>query len=220
MEQLLRIIAGLDVRTILDIGCGSGVNLSALARQNRYELTGAEVSKKALELAKRNVPTARLLILDAAKECLPETFDLVISVQVVEHVPDDLSFLKHMTRMARKYVLVSTMKGRMRRSELGIGHVRNYSEVELMRKLEMTGLSAIRIFKWGFPFYSPLYRTISEFLPGGPPVGPMGRLGRLGSQVLYELYRFNIPNRGDVITALGTVPARERDEISLAGASR
>jgi hypothetical protein len=44
-----------------------------------------------------------------------------------------------MARMARSWVFVSTLKGRMRQSELAIGHVRNYGSVELRQKCEVSG---------------------------------------------------------------------------------
>ena len=61
----------------------------------------------------------------------------------------------------------------MRRSEAGIGHVRNYSRIELARKLELAGLEVLWVHGWGFPFYSPVYRSLAELLPGGPPTGDM-----------------------------------------------
>jgi len=201
-EQLLRTVASLDVRTILDVGCGSGDNLDALSREKRYVLTGIDVSEQALAIARERVPEAELAILDVQREALARTFDLVISLQVVEHLLDDVSAIRHMARMAGKYVLVATMQGRMRRSELAIGHIRNYSAVELRRKMEAAGLEIVSIGGWGFPFYSPMYRTLAEWLPGGPPTGAMGRASQLVAAALYQLYRLNWPGRGDVITCL------------------
>ena len=94
------------------------------------------------------------------------------------------------------------MAGRMRRSERAIGHVRNYSPVELRAKLELAGLEVVWMRGWGFPFYSPLYRTIAEWLPGGPPDGQLGPFARFAARALYQLYRANISGHGDVISAL------------------
>src|ERR1035437_7449514 len=63
-EHLVRIVASLDVRTVLDVGCGSGDNLEALARENRYVLTGVDASERALAIAKQRVPQAELGVLD------------------------------------------------------------------------------------------------------------------------------------------------------------
>ena len=206
MENLVRIVSTLEVRSILDVGCGSGENLSGLAAADRYELTGIDVSGKALELARQRVPDARFLQMDVQHEALSEKFDLVTSLQVVEHLPDDVSAIQNMARMARKYVLISTVQGRMRPSEIKIGHVRNYSDTELHRKLEMAGLEVVDVSRWGFPFYSPLYRSLVEWLPGGPPDGPLGPTAKLASRLLYNIYRLNLPGRGDIIFALSRKP--------------
>jgi hypothetical protein len=98
----------------------------------------------------------------------------------------------------------------MRRSEIPVGHVRNYSAIELSRKLELVGLEVVEMEGWGFPFYSPLFRTAAEWLPGGPPSGEQGRLGLVAAAALYQLYRLNLPGRGDVITALARPKAARK----------
>ena len=201
-DDLARVVSGLDVRSIVDVGCGSGENLARLAELGRYELCGTDVSDEALALAKQKVPDARLLRLDIERQPLPERFDLVMSIQVVEHLVDDVAALRHMASMSSKYVFTSTLGGRMRASERSIGHVRNYSTVELRRKHELAGLEVLWVRGWGFPFYSPLYRSAVEWLPGGPPSGQIGRLGRIGASALHLLYRLNVPGRGDVLSAL------------------
>jgi SAM-dependent methyltransferase len=201
-DDLVRVVSGLDVCSVLDVGCGSGDNLARLAGLGRYELCGTDVSDEALALAERNAPDAQLLRLDIEREPLPDQFDLVMSIQVVEHLLDDVAALRHMASMSSKYVFTSTLGGRMRPSECSIGHVRNYSSVELRRKHELAGLDVLWVRGWGFPFYSPLYRSAVEWLPGGPPSGHIERLARIGASALYHLYRLNVPGRGDVLSAL------------------
>ncbi len=201
-EGVLRVLSELPVETVLDAGCGSGEALALLAATGRYELCGADISGEALALACERVPGVRFQILDIERASLHETFDLVMSVQVIEHLVDDISALRHMAEMASKYVYVSTIAGRMRRSEPAIGHVRNYSAVELRTKLELVGLEVLHLQRWGFPFYSPLYRSAAEWLPGGPPVGQLGPFAKFAAQVLYQLYRANISGYGDVMSAL------------------
>src|SRR5438093_9999192 len=94
-DDLVRVVSALDVRSILDVGCGSGENLARLAGLDRYELSGTDVSDEALTLAERNAPNARLVRLDIERQALPDRFDLVMSIQVVEHLADDVAALRH-----------------------------------------------------------------------------------------------------------------------------
>jgi SAM-dependent methyltransferase len=201
-KDLVRVILELDVESIVDVGCGSGENLAHLVALGRYELCGTDISEEALALARKRAPGVRLTRLDVEHEALPDRFDLVMSIQVVEHLRDDLAALRNMAAMCNKYVFTSTIGGRMRASERAIGHMRNYAPGELQRKLEQAGLEVVWTRGWGFPFYSPLYRTVAERLPGGPPSGRIGRAGRLAAGALYQLYRLNVPGRGDVLSAL------------------
>jgi SAM-dependent methyltransferase len=198
-------VAALPVRTVLDVGCGSGQNLRALAASGAYRLAGVDVSDKALERARIAVPDAELHCLDLQCRKLDETFDLVMSLQVIEHIPDDLALLRNMRLMSNRYVMVATMQGKMRPSETRIGHLRNYSMTELAEKMRSAGLRPIHAEGWGFPFYSPLYRTVAEWLPGGPPDGPMGWSSQLAARLLYQLYRLNVNGKGDVLTVLAEV---------------
>lgn len=201
-----------NVRTILDAGCGSGENLAVLERANKWELTGSDFSEEALKLSSKCIPSVRLVQLDVEQNHLPETFDLVMSHQVIEHIIDDIAAIKNMAKMSKRYVYVSSMQGRMRKSERTIGHYRNYSPWELARKLEAAGLRVIWIKGWGFPFYSPLYRTVVEWLPGGPPTGKITGATRLVARFLYQLYKLNIPNKGDYIYAMAEHPSPQGGE--------
>lgn len=212
--DLYDLVRRLEVRSILDVGCGSGEILAGLARRGAYELRGTDLSEAALALARSRVPGARFARLDVERESLPERADLVLSVQVLEHLRDDTAAVRHLAEMSARYVFVSTMAGRMRPSERHIGHVRNYDREELRQKLTAAGLEVRWIRGWGFPFYSPIYRTLVELLPGGPPSGSVGGFGRIAAALLYQLYRLNWPGRGDVISALATVRRQAADPVA------
>jgi SAM-dependent methyltransferase len=205
-KDIVRTVGALDVHSILDVGCGSGENLGALDSLGRYELSGVDISPEGIELARKRVPSAPMLsVLNVQEEALSERFDLVMSIQVIEHIVDDMAALRNMAAMTNRYVFISTLAGRMRASEVLTGHVRNYSAVELTRKLEVIGLRVVDVRGWGFPFYSPIYRSLIELLPGGPPAGATGPMSRLVARTLYQLYRLNWPRRGDVLSALAEV---------------
>jgi len=73
---------------ILDLGCGSGGRARVLADLG-HEVVGTDVSLEAVEIARRNVPEARFLtadINDFPWETLREHFDIVMSLEVIEHL--------------------------------------------------------------------------------------------------------------------------------------
>ena len=85
---------------ILDAGCGSGRTLVELAGYGA-EVSGIELNTDAAELARRrglgDVQIGRL-------EELPwddGTFDLMTCLDVIEHVPDDVSALAELRRVTR-----------------------------------------------------------------------------------------------------------------------
>ncbi|HUR76334.1 MAG TPA: class I SAM-dependent methyltransferase [Acidimicrobiales bacterium] len=202
-RALLDEVRSLGPTSILDVGCGAGDNLAALDGAGDFELSGLDISHAALARASARVPHASLVSLDITRDHLPQSFDLVYSIQMIEHILDDFSALRNIARMSHRYVYLSTMTGRMRRSELAIGHVRNYSPTELQAKAEAAGIRVRKVAKWGFPFYSA-FRAAVE-LTGGRVADAGSPIGRLASTALYQLYRLNSSRRGDVLTLLGEV---------------
>lgn len=65
---------------VLDIGCGPGnIARYLLDRRPDLQLTGTDLAPNMVELARRNNPTARFMIMDSRKiSSLTEKFDLVV----------------------------------------------------------------------------------------------------------------------------------------------
>jgi SAM-dependent methyltransferase len=206
-RTIVDLIRPLGLRTVLDVGCGNGVNLAAIQHElPELELSGLDLSATAIALARRRV-RGRFSVVDLVHdERPPGSFDLVLSAQVIEHVDDDAEFLAGLRALAQRYVIVATMQGRMRRSEAQIGHLRNYTRASLERMMCDVGLEPVRTVEWGFPFFSPLYRSGIELVGGGHSVAAgQSRTRRLLASSLYHIYRLNSSHRGDVLTVLARV---------------
>jgi SAM-dependent methyltransferase len=84
---------------VLDAGCGSGRNLMELAPFGR--LTGLERSHSSAEVARsRGIAE----VVESGIEQMPfasKSFDLVICLDVIEHVADDVGALSELRRVAR-----------------------------------------------------------------------------------------------------------------------
>jgi SAM-dependent methyltransferase len=81
---------------ILDAGCGSGRNMVELARHGT--VTGVELSETSVRLARaRNVGE----VISGSVLDMPfpaDSFDLAVSLDVIEHLEDDLGALREMRR--------------------------------------------------------------------------------------------------------------------------
>jgi SAM-dependent methyltransferase len=91
--------------SILDLGCGRGLTV-ALLRRLGYDAHGAEIDKGQLELARIGCRDAGLpdsqfyrVLPDGTVDCVDHQFDLIISDNVVEHVPDITLFARETKRL-------------------------------------------------------------------------------------------------------------------------
>ena len=199
MHEITRNLAP---RSILDVGCGEGSLLATLGAAHRAaSLAGIEISENAAALTRRGLPGASISVLDIATAKLPETFDLVVCADVIEHIADDEAALANMAAMTNKggVVVVATLQGRMRRFEADIGHMRNYAKGELAAKMTAAGLKVDRVIEWGFPFYSPLYRDLLQGIGNRGTMGAFGPVKRLLSHIIYTVFLLNSASRGDYI---------------------
>jgi SAM-dependent methyltransferase len=202
---VLEIIRALDVKSVVDVGCGNGANLAALQRSfGLTDVVGLDISAAAIDSARKAV-SGELRVRDVMAEGgIDRQFDLVLSSQVIEHIEDDEAFLQCLHEMCARYCLVGTMQGRMRSSELSIGHVRNYARGELALKMRKANFEVVKTVEWGFPFYSPAFRTAIEWFGGTGRGSSRGTLDRVLAKFLYQLYRLNSSRRGDVIMVLAS----------------
>ncbi len=92
-------------RDILDLGCGGGFMSEALARMGA-RVTGVDPSKPAIEAAKRHSAVEKLDIdyRAGAGEAIPagdNSFDIVVCVDVLEHVSDVQAVAREIARVLR-----------------------------------------------------------------------------------------------------------------------
>jgi SAM-dependent methyltransferase len=94
---------------ILEVGCGEGIVLATLAaRLPGTRLDGLELDETALEEARMRCPGATLVRGDAC--ALPfgdQSFDLVVCLEVLEHLPEPVRALRELRRVARTGCLLS-----------------------------------------------------------------------------------------------------------------
>jgi 2-polyprenyl-6-hydroxyphenyl methylase/3-demethylubiquinone-9 3-methyltransferase len=112
--------------SVLDIGCGGGLVAEPLARLGA-SVTGIDPGRENIEAAKAHAERARLKIAyrtATAEELAAEgkTFDAVLLLEVVEHVPDVPAFLKGVAPLVKPsgVMVLSTLNRTLKAYALAI----------------------------------------------------------------------------------------------------
>lgn len=133
---------------VLEIGCGTGYVLRALVQECGLIATGSELYAEGLAFARRRVPEATLIELDASQMEFDRAFDVVGAFDVLEHIEDDLSILRGMRKAVRPggHVVLTVPQHRWLWSAADdyAHHVRRYRRGELHQRLLEAGLTPIR----------------------------------------------------------------------------
>ena len=133
---------------VLDLGCGSGDGAAMIAETAR-SVTAVDVSPEAVSYAAHKYGRPNLTFQQIkADELLPfpdQSFDVVLSFQVIEHVMDDAAYVREACRvLTEDGVLIVITPNRTTRLLAGQKpwnrwHVREYGSEELLRLLHQNG---------------------------------------------------------------------------------
>ena len=84
-----------DPANIIDIGCGPGNSTQILSlRWPKSTITGIDNSRAMIEMAMHDYPGREWKLLDAGKDDITGTFDLVFSNATIQWIPDHFALLK------------------------------------------------------------------------------------------------------------------------------
>lgn len=110
-------IAPLNRQRVLDVGCGGGILADAMARKGA-EVLGIDLAEKSLKVAQLHALEAvtsqityRLVAAEALAAEMPDQFDVVTCMEMLEHVPDPASVVQACARLAKPggWVFFSTI---------------------------------------------------------------------------------------------------------------
>jgi SAM-dependent methyltransferase len=141
------ICRGFKRPTILDVGCGTGMNSRVLAKHG--DTISTDASEEALGFSKgRGIDG----LVRSHIELLPfaaSTFDVITALDVLEHINDDLRALDELLRVTRDGgVLVITVPAYgflWSEHDEALHHRRRYAASELRNKLTNAGFEVERI---------------------------------------------------------------------------
>ncbi|MDC3161541.1 class I SAM-dependent methyltransferase [Gammaproteobacteria bacterium] len=130
------IINKISGKSLLDVGCGSGLALSVIKAINpERSCTGIEPTNDLVNIWKlRNVD-----VKNGSATKIPfddNEFDTVYSSHVIEHIEDDLLATKEMIRVAKQKVLIIVPAGNCDDKNMGTPHLRYYNRVNFKELID------------------------------------------------------------------------------------
>jgi SAM-dependent methyltransferase len=151
-SQILSLLADRDLRpeSIVDIGCGTGGVLDVIAETlHGTRLVGYDPSAQAVGMVERS---ARVEIRVGTAKDIHEHYDLLISLDVLEHVEDYIGFLRSLRPIAHWFIfhipLDISAQSVMREKPLlagrsAVGHLHYFTRGTALASLETAGFRVV-----------------------------------------------------------------------------
>ena len=158
-KQIIKILRNnnLDPKRICEIGCGAGEILNKLSEYyaDDKELTGYEISPQAFEICNKKTKKNLSFELSDLLEISNTYFDIVLSIDVFEHVEDYFGFLRKLKEKAEYKVfhipLDLSVQSVLRSSPIinqrkSVGHIQYFTKETALETLKDTGYEIIDYF--------------------------------------------------------------------------
>lgn len=133
-DNLKRFVPPNKKHVLIEIGCGTAGNLKLF--EQHYQTFGIDISQVAVQFASKRVSCP--VILGDFREVLAEKWheiDAVVLADILEHIKDDKSFLKHIIQHLKPHaVILITVPAHQwlwSGHDLVLGHQRRYSSQSL-----------------------------------------------------------------------------------------
>jgi SAM-dependent methyltransferase len=145
--------------TAVDVGCGTGEVLHLLREAGARRVVGSDLSTEALHHAAARGHRERLLVSRAERLPLPDgCADVLVSLEVIEHLDSDLAALREYRRVLRPgatlLVTVPAYESLWGEHDDWAGHRRRYGAGQLARSVRRCGFRVVRT-SYYFSFLVP-----------------------------------------------------------------
>jgi SAM-dependent methyltransferase len=161
----------------LDVGCGTG-DYTRVLLERGHCVDAIDISDSAIQKAVKRVPERlrsrfRAQVGDFSLLGQQARYDGIICSEVLEHVQDDESLLRHLYASllprGRLILSVPADPSLWTEDDLFSGHVRRYTREGLVAKLEGAGFEIMNLWSYGFPILR-IYSWLKVSLLGGKTV--------------------------------------------------
>jgi len=180
----------------VDVGCGTGAVLSDLTSLGFRPLLGTDLDAHALALVASDAPVG-VGLARAVAEALPlrtGSVDVLCSLDVVEHLDDDVLALKEYLRVlrpgARLVLTVPSYRWAWSSHDVDLGHRRRYTRPQLEAVAVAAGFEVVRsryFHSWLVPIALLLRKTPLRALVADKPAESVSMGGPLQNAVGHRL---------------------------------
>ena len=135
---------------IFEVGCGTGEVNKKL--ESFGKVTGIDISKESIEHCTnkgiKNVYECDINNTDLKKITSNKKFDLIVALDVLEHIQDDIRTIKSVRSLLKEngyfFVTVPVHKFLWSEHDESLHHKRRYSSLEIIEKLKDSGFDIVK----------------------------------------------------------------------------
>ena len=108
LQNLDFLVETSNVKKILEVGCGEGYIIKHLREKFNVNIIGMDISNDILEIARSMNPNLKFFLGDIYKLGFKDdSFDMVLILEVLEHLKYPNRALEEIKRVSKEYVIVS-----------------------------------------------------------------------------------------------------------------
>ncbi|MFH0791008.1 MAG: class I SAM-dependent methyltransferase [Candidatus Omnitrophota bacterium] len=164
-SKIISWLKGLSVTSLLDVGCGNGEFLREVQKvMPHVKLAGVDISSRIIEKNRSLMPGVEFYTIDLNNEILPNRFDVVVCMEVIEHCADYQNAIQRLMEMTGKWLFITVPCGPVFEIDRCVGHLRHFNAKDISTAVTNAGLRIVSLQCWGFPFFN-LYKHAINIAP-------------------------------------------------------
>lgn len=157
IKTLFRKYIGKKSANFLEVGCGNGPVLRALADFKNLSLTGADIYLSGIKFAQSLIPNVKFIQMDATNIPFKNEFDVVGCFDVLEHIDEDVKVIHQLCKSLKQhgYLFITVPQYPFLWSEIDVidRHKRRYTKKEISEKIKNAGMEILEINCFAFSLF-------------------------------------------------------------------
>ena len=138
---------------IMDLGCGNGILSNQIEKKFKVKIDRVDVNEETLKLNKNVKGKLICYNIREKKKKLKNYYDIIFAFDVIEHVKNDLNFLKdalfHLKSNGLIIINVPSIQKLFSKYDHAVGHLRRYNNNDFYLFKKKLNLYSISINYWG-----------------------------------------------------------------------